>query len=188
MNFKPFIDAVLAIEGGYTYDKDDNGGETNFGITAAVARANGYLGQMRTMPESVARDIYTKRYIVEPKFNMVADLCSEVLAAELIDTGVNLGPHIASEYLQRWLNAFNSDGSEYADLFVDGRVGEHTIHALQKFLLWRGTEGEAVMLAALNSVQGNHYLEIAERNKAKRKFTYGWMRQRVMLQLKGLSE
>ncbi|MEG1325710.1 MAG: glycosyl hydrolase 108 family protein, partial [Janthinobacterium sp.] len=51
------INAILRAEGGYVNDPLDAGGETNFGITVAVARANGYKGAMRDMPEAVARAI-----------------------------------------------------------------------------------------------------------------------------------
>ena len=91
---KGVIDAVLRAEGGYVNDPSDLGGETNFGITVAVARANGYAGAMRDMPESVARAIYTARYIAEPKFDQVLAIHAGV-AAELIDTGINMGPHLS---------------------------------------------------------------------------------------------
>jgi len=40
------------------------------------------------------------------------------------------------------------------------------------------------MLAALNSVQGERYLSIAEKNETQEDFIYGWMRERVMNQLR----
>lgn len=179
------IDKVLKAEKGYVDDPDDKGGETNHGITVAVARANGYNGSMRDMPVSVARAIYRKRYIVGPGFDKIAIL-SPLLAEELIDTGVNMGPSRPSEMLQRWLNGFNDRGSKYADLFVDGRIGDVTVDALEAYLAWRGAEGESVMLMALNSTQGVRYLEIAENNESQEKFLYGWMRTRVANILKGV--
>jgi hypothetical protein len=41
------IDALIEREGGYVNNPADKGGATNFGITEAVARANGYAGPMR---------------------------------------------------------------------------------------------------------------------------------------------
>lgn len=178
MNFEPFIDAILANERGFVDHPSDRGGPTNFGITEAVARQNNYVGEMSEMPESFAREVYRKRYIVAPKFDRVA-LVSCKIAAELIDTGVNMGPARACEMLQRWLNGFNARGSRYADLFVDGRIGDVTLDALSKFLRWRGSEGEHVMVTALNCTQGVRYLEIAERDASQEDFLYGWMRTRV---------
>lgn len=175
---KAIIDAVIQAEGAYSNHKADRGGETMYGITVAVARANGYAGPMANMPRSVAETIYRKRYVTEPNFHLVLEV-SHAIGEELIDTGVNMGPHRAGEFLQRWLNGFNVAGSGYQDLFVDGRVGKVTVDALRHFLTRRGKEGEQVMLRALNCTQGNRYLELTENNKSQRTFLYGWMRTRV---------
>jgi lysozyme family protein len=180
VNFEPFIDSILAAEGGYSDHPADRGGPTMYGITEAVARQNGYDGPMKELPESLAREIYRKRYIVRPGFDKVAAV-SPIVAAELIDTGVNMGPAVAAVMLQRWLNGFNAQGSRYADLFVDGRIGEVTLTALRAFLKWRGAEGERVLVTALNCTQGARYLEIAENNPRQESFLYGWLRSRVSL-------
>lgn len=179
------IDAVLKAEGGYSNDEADGGGETMWGITIAVARANGYTGPMISMPKDVARQIYTRRYVTEPQFDKVLEL-SPTLGEELIDTGVNMGPAVPALMLQRWLNGFNDQGSKYQDVFVDGRLGPITIAALRSFLAWRGQQGESVLLMALNSTQGVRYLEIAEKNPTQEKFLYGWMLGRVANIMKGM--
>lgn len=38
----PIIDGILGLEGGYSTNPKDKGGETNWGITEATARAHGY--------------------------------------------------------------------------------------------------------------------------------------------------
>lgn len=179
MNFEPIIEEILRVEGGYVDHPDDRGGPTNFGITLAVARKNGWQGDMRALPESLAREIYRRRYIAEPKFDLVA-LIDEPIGMELIDTGVNMGPAHPAMFLQRWLNAFNDTGSRYADLFVDGRIGQVTLDALKAFLRWRGREGSLVLLRSLNCLQGTRYLEISERDRTQRSFVYGQMRGRVL--------
>lgn len=178
MNFEGFIDDILAVEKGYVDHPDDRGGPTNYGITQAVARKFGYDGPMQDMPVSLAREIYRHRYIVDPVFHKVAEIDASI-GHEVIDTGVNMGPATASMMLQRWLNAFNDTGSRYADLFVDGRIGQVTLDALKAYLKWRGNEGVQVMLRALNGLQASRYLDIAERDKTQRKFVYGWIRARV---------
>lgn len=174
------INEVIRAEGTYSNNPADRGGETMFGITVAVARANGYTGLMRDMPRSVAEGIYRKRYVTEPKFDLVVQV-NEAVGLEVIDTGVNMGPSRAAEFLQRWLNGFNLPGSGYQDLFVDGRVGSLTIEALKRYLARRGREGETVLLRGLNSTQGNRYLELTEANKTQRTFLYGWVRARVQV-------
>jgi lysozyme family protein len=179
MNFEGVIDGIMGREQGYVDHPNDRGGPTNWGITVAVARANGFDGDMRDLPKSLAREIYRKRYIVRPAFDKVW-LVDHRIGDELIDTGVNMGPARAAEMLQRWLNGFNKRGSQYADLFVDGAIGEITLAALRKFLRWRGDEGARVMVAALNCTQGVRYLELAEGNQSQEDFLYGWLRSRVL--------
>ena len=174
------IDAVIEAEGGYSNHPDDRGGETMYGITAEVARDFGYTGPMKALPRSIAERIYYDRYVHTPRFGEVAAR-SAVIGEELIDTGVNMGPHRAAEFLQRWLNGFNTPTSGYPELFVDGRIGRLTLSALDKFLVHRGKEGERVLLRALNCTQGNRYLEITEAKRSQRAFLYGWMRARVAI-------
>lgn len=174
------IDQVIAAEGGYSNDADDAGGETNFGITIAVARANGYTGPMNAMPRDVAVKIYTRRYVQEPRFDSIAALDGDI-GAELIDTGVNMGPAQAAIFLQRWLNGFNDTGSRYQSLFVDGRLGEVSLAALAAFLKWRGSDGKKALLRTLNSAQAMRYLDIAESKPSQKKFLFGWILNRVLM-------
>lgn len=178
-SIEAIIAEVIRAEGGYVNDAADRGGETMYGITVAVARANGYSGPMRNLPLSLAQRIYRDRYIVVPKFDQVVAV-DAAIGLEMIDTGVNMGPSRPSEMLQRWLNGFNHDG-RYEKLFVDGRLGPVTLAALKAFLAWRGAEGRRVLLNALNATQAVRYLEITEANQSQRKFLFGWMSNRVAI-------
>jgi len=62
--FEKIFDYLLMVEGGYSNDKYDAGGETKYGITEEDARKYGYTGHMRDMPLSIARDIYDKKYYI----------------------------------------------------------------------------------------------------------------------------
>lgn len=180
MTFEHIIDGIIEREGGFVDHPDDRGGPTMYGITQARARLEGWEGPMQDMPVSFARSIYRKRYIVEPQFDKVA-LLDEAVAMELIDTGVNMSPARASMFLQRCLNVFNMRGSRYADVFVDGRIGTITLDALKAFLRWRGHQGSKVLCKALNCVQGERYIEIAEGDERQESFTYGWFASRIDL-------
>lgn len=171
------IDRVVEVEGGYVNDPEDNGGETNFGITVGVARNEGYLGPMSEMPVQIAKEIYHRRYVTKPGFDKIVEVDFSI-GVEMIDTGVNMSPNRPGEFLQRWLNGFNS-ANKYPDLFVDGHCGPITVDALTKFLNWRGLSGRVVMLRALNGLQAERYLTIAEKNRTQRKFLYGWVLNRV---------
>lgn len=172
------LEALIEREGGFVDHPDDKGGPTCWGITEAVARSEGYVGDMRALPRAVARAIYARRYWDRPNFDAVAAL-SPALAAELFDTGVNMGPTVPSAWLQRWLNALNRQGHDYRDIAVDGVIGAATLGALQAYLRLRGPEGERVMVRALNCSQGARYLELTEARVKNESFLFGWMRTRV---------
>ena len=182
------VEAVIEREGGYVSHPADKGGPTCFGITEAVARAHGYAGAMRNLPRDEAAAIYKRLYWLRPKLDEVAKR-SPRLAAELFDTGVNMGPAVAVTFLQRALTALNRNGSDYPDLVPDGRIGPATLLALDTFLELRGGAfgehrtgagtGETVLLRALEALQGERYLRLAERRPANEAFLYGWLANRV---------
>lgn len=174
------IDTVIDTEGDYVNDPDDAGGETRYGITIDVAREHGYTGPMRLLPRSLAHHIYTLRYIRVPRFHDVFAI-DPAIGFELIDTGINMGPARAAEFLQRWLNGLNSAG-RYQDLFVDGRVGPRTLDALVAYLAWRGNDGRRVLLRGLNAGQASRYLAITEAKQSQRRFLYGWVLNRVVME------
>jgi lysozyme family protein len=173
------VDALIEREGGYVDNPADKGGPTRFGITQAVARAQGYAGPMRQLPRSEAEGIYRRLYWLRPGLDQVAGRSAR-LAAELFDTGVNMGPAVAVTFLQRALTALNRNGSDYPDLTPDGRVGPATLAALDTFLRVRGARsGETVLLRALEALQGERYLRLAERRPANEAFLYGWLANRI---------
>lgn len=192
MDEHELIDELIAREGGYVNNPADRGGATRFGITEAVARAHGYSGAMTAFPREEAAAIYRRLYWLRPRFDQVARR-SPAVAAELFDTGANMGPAVASTFLQRALTALNRNGKDYPDLVPDGRIGPATLAALDAFLKLRGssrplgsgvgdqhqTSGETVLLRALEALQGERYLRLAERRPANEAFLYGWLANRI---------
>jgi lysozyme family protein len=172
------VDALIEREGGFVSHPADKGGPTCFGITEAVARANGYSGSMRQLPREGAAAIYRRLYWLRPGFDRVATR-SRAVAAELFDTGVNMGPAVAATFLQRALTALNRNGTDYPDLVPDGRIGPHSLAALDAFFKVRGPGGETVLLRALEALQGERYLRLAERRPANEAFLYGWLANRI---------
>jgi lysozyme family protein len=178
MNIETLIDEVISREGGYSDHPADRGGPTNFGITQAVARAEGYDGDMRDLPRRNAVKIYRTLYWERPRFAFVAEIAPFV-AAELFDTGVNMGTGVAAGFLQRTLNALNRNARDYPDLTLDRQVGPKTIAALAAFLKLRGARGETVLLKAMEALQGERYIGLAERRPGNEAFLYGWLANRV---------
>jgi lysozyme family protein len=178
MTIDALIEELLGREGGYVNHPADRGGPTNFGITQAVARANGWTGDMRHLPRAVAAGIYRRLYWHQPRYDDVARHAPKI-GAELFDTGVNMGPKVATAFLQRALNALNRGARDYADIAVDGAVGPATLGALTGFLRTRGAAGEIVLLKAIEALQGERYLRLAESRPANEAFLYGWLANRI---------
>ena len=173
------IDELIEREGGFVNHPADRGGATRFGITEAVARAHGYSGAMSMLPRDEAAAIYRRLYWLRPRFDEIAKRAPAV-AAELFDTGANMGPAVAITFLQRALTALNRNGKDYPDLVPDGRAGPRTIAALDGFLQARGRRGgQTVLLRALEALQGERYLRLAERRPANEAFLYGWLANRT---------
>ncbi len=169
---------TVGIEGGFVDDPRDSGGATNFGITERVARANGYTGLMPDMTIEFARSVYKQQYWDTLRLDEIAEL-SESISAEMFDTGVNCGIAVAGKFLQRSLNALNRESRDYPDMTVDGIVGPMTVSALRSYLAKRSSGGEIVMLRALNALQGERYIVLAETRQKDEAFVFGWMLNRV---------
>ena len=116
MNFDQAFEKLIGHEGGYANHPDDPGGETMFGVTARVARANGYAGAMRDLPLATAKAIYRSSYWDSVR----ADDLPDAVRFDVFDASVNSGPGQAIRFLQR------ATGS--AD---DGRLGPQTMRAVK---------------------------------------------------------
>lgn len=172
------VEETIGKEGAYSNHPSDTGGETKWGITIAVARANGYFGSMKELPRETAKKIYLAEYIIKPGFDKIAKV-SDALAAELFDTGVNMGQSWGGIFLQRALNAFNKQGTLWPDLKVDGAVGPGTRNALDKFVQVRGKNEIVTLLKAVNCLQGARYIELSEGRQKNEDFTFGWIKNRI---------
>ena len=115
MNFEQAFDKMIGHEGGYANYPSDPGGETMFGVTKNVARANGYDGSMRDLPRETAKAIYRKQYWDAIK----ADQLPEALRFHVFDAAVNSGVGQAVKWLQR-----------VAGTTADGVLGPMTLAAV----------------------------------------------------------
>jgi lysozyme family protein len=73
--FEAKMAKTALAEGGYVNDPSDRGGETNHGVTVAVARAFGYRGAMRDLTKDTALEIYRARYWIQPGFDLIDAIC-----------------------------------------------------------------------------------------------------------------
>lgn len=179
MTIKRLIDDLIAREGGYVNHPADRGGPTHWGITQALARKDGYAGDMRDLPRSRAFAIYWQQFVVATGIDLLATR-SAAIAAEALDTGVNMGAPWGVMFLQRALNAFNERGQLWPDLAkIDGDYGSRSDAALLAYLKHPRRGRVDVLLAAMNALQGERYIGIAERNASQEAFAYGWLLNRV---------
>jgi lysozyme family protein len=117
MTFDEAFDRLLGHEGGYVFDARDPGGETNWGVTARVARASGYHGDMRQLPRDTAKAIYHAAYWLP----IQADELPEEIRFDIFDAAVNSGVSQATRWLQRAVGAK-----------PDGVIGPLTMAAIHR--------------------------------------------------------
>ena len=79
----------------------------------------------------------------------------------------------------RALNALNRAARDYPDIAVDRAIGPRTLAALDGFLKARGKGGETVLLRAMEALQGERYIALAERRPSQEAFLYGWLANRI---------
>ena len=114
-NFDRAFTALLGNEGGYSNNPADKGGETNWGVTIAVARANGYSGPMHDMPVDAAKKIYRDQYWLKE-----FDSMPYAVAFQVFDGAVNSGVTQSIKWLQQAL------GTK-----ADGIIGPATMAAVK---------------------------------------------------------
>lgn len=161
MNFDQAFDRLLGHEGGYSNNPADPGGETMWGVTARVARANGYTGRMRDLPRSMAMTIYRKLYWDAVK----ADQLPTAVRFDVFDGAVNSGVDQSVRWLQHAANMPDRD--------VDGVAGPRTIASVL-------AAGPAVVASRYNGLR----LEFMAGLGAWPTFGKGWAR-RIAANLQG---
>lgn len=153
--FEKSIAKVLKAEGGYVNHKNDNGGETAFGISK-----RSYPNvDIKNLTVEKAKDIYYTDFWKTGPYDTLA--CAP-LAEKVFDTAVNAGNSRAFKLLQQAANACG------AKLIVDGAIGPKTIAALNSL------DGQKV-LSAYRTEQANFYKAIVQRDPSQSVFLKGWL-------------
>lgn len=154
------IDGVIEREGGFVNVKQDNGGPTKFGITAATLGEWWDLGRPATADEVAhlsvadARAIYFARYVDEPGFRAIPH---QTVLAVVVDDAVLSGPTTATQHLQAALG-----------VKADGVIGPATRQALQH------CDADAVV-RGLVKARCLHYGRIVRDAPGQRVFLVGWL-------------
>lgn len=149
------IDDIIAKEGGSkaTNDPADKGGRTQYGISERSFPEAWNDGKVT---EQEAREIYLSKFVVGPGFSKIPPSHSKVQSI-LVDWGVNSGPIIAIQHLQRLLV-----------VPVDGVFGPGTLAAL--------ISADPQLLAAkLVRERVKMIARVVQKNPSQVKFLGGWL-------------
>lgn len=156
---------VLGFEGGYIDDKNDNGGETKYGISKrSYPDVN-----IESLTIEQAKHIYYRDFWNTKQMEL-SSIDDEKIAIELFDTAVNMGVGVASKFLQEALNLMNRNQKDWNDLVIDGFCGVETFKAYKK-------ARKDILLKVLNGLQFCKYKSIVESNPSQEVFFNGWMKR-----------
>jgi len=156
-NFDACFARVIKSEGGYVWDKDDRGGETNLGVT--IAAWGTYLkrtiqpGEMKALTQEAVKPFYRSMYWDLVKCD---DLPIGVDYA-VFDFAVNVGVSRAAKFLQRAVGAVD-----------DGVIGSGTLGRVAK-------TDPAVLLKSFADQKQRFYNGLATTNPTQQKFLKGWL-------------
>jgi len=185
MRFDDAFKIVLGFEGGYSNDPADQGGATNYGITANTLESAKIKGWVQSNVTIInlkldhAKTIYKKGYWDVIK----ADSLPDPLNLILFDVAVNHGPGTAIKLLQQSLNSILKVSSSLA---VDGIMGPKTIAAVKDVIsmdhnMW--LQPNALVRYLCIDVLMNRvelYTSIIEKDKSQERFFKGWITNRVV--------
>ena len=157
--FEKIFDYLLKVEGGYSNDKNDKGGETTWGITKEEARDFGYKGSMQDLTKDFAKNIYLKKYYLGNKLDKVAN---DKVALSICDWAVNSGKN-GIKNAQIAINQLTN-----ANLDADGIIGNKTLEALN------ATDPEK-FLRIYHDLQRIYYRSKVADDKTQEKFLAGWL-------------
>jgi lysozyme family protein len=156
-NFDKAFALVIKSEGGYVWDKDDAGGETNLGVTkGAWSSYQGRPildGEMKALTVETVKPFYKKMYWDK----VHGDELPSGVDYAVFDFAVNAGSGQSAKFLQRAVGA-NADGA----------IGPNTLRLVQDF------EPET-LLDNFTTQKEDFYNGIVERKPEQAKFLKGWM-------------
>lgn len=152
--FQAAFIVAMKHEGGYVWDKDDIGGETNFGITKRT-----YPNvDIKNLTKDQAAGIYYNDWWLKGPYESL-DIA---LATKVFDTAINMGASRAFKFLQQAANTLG------ASLSVDGAIGPLSVAAINKL-------SGASVLKAFRLIQEQYYLDLISARPTLAKFRNGWI-------------
>lgn len=167
------VNVVLRHEGGFSNDKNDRGGPTNYGISLRFLNEMGIdlnhdeqidIDDIKEVHFSDAIDIYKKYFWDKYHYEAINSLA---VATKIFDMAVNMGSRQAHKIAQ-----ISCGSCGHSGLVVDGILGPKTLGALNEISL-HGRESD--LMDELVNEQKWFYQYLAEHNPNLRIFLKGWI-------------
>ncbi len=168
--FQHAVSIVLLHEGGLSNDKEDRGGDTNFGISLRYLRdikidvdGDGDIdGQdIRKLTRQEAIFIYKKYWWDKYKYNDISNLD---IATKIFDLSVNMGGIEIHKIVQRALNVIGSP------VTIDGILGNKTFYAINN-------SNSTKLLIAIRGQSKIFYINLIKTHPKYNGFKEGWLRR-----------
>lgn len=191
-NFVASYREIMGIEGFYSFNPADRGGETwkgiarnrnpkwdgwsiidqlitHAGLSNRTKREKDISSLLVGNPEleQKVQGFYKRNYWDTYDGDGIAD---QELATEMFDCSVNCGPDQATKWLQKALNGMNREPG--SDLLVDGDCGPKTRQRLKSM-----EKDSLTIRKMINAQQGNHYINLMLKDPSQRAFSRGWIRR-----------
>ena len=154
--FRLIASHTLKWEGGYVWDRQDPGGETNMGISKRAYPDK----DIKSLTYEEVLAIYYQDYYLPSGAALIESL---PLASKHYDLCVNMGTRTATRLLQRAAN-----GVGLTRLAEDGRPGPLTLQVVNAC-------DPAQLLAGLIVVAKDRYRAIIQKRPTSQKYWRGWM-------------
>lgn len=158
--FLKFFNYILLVEGSYSNDRNDKGGETKYGITKEKARECGYKGSMKDFTKAMAEKIYEEKYYKAKKLDKIKN---DKIALSIFDFSVNAGRY----GIKKAQEAVNKVCGKNV-VSVDGAVGPQTLKYLNEV-------NPAKFLTVYHNLQREYYKSLAKSNPTQSDFLTGWL-------------
>ena len=158
--FLKFFNYILLVEGSYSNDKNDKGGETKYGIAKERARECGYKGNMKDLTKAIAQKIYEEKYYKARKLDQVKN---DKVALSIFDFLVNAGRY----GIKKAQEAVNKVYGKNV-VSMDGAIGTQTLKYLNEV-------NSDKFLVAYHSLQREYYKYLAKRDATQNDFLTGWL-------------
>lgn len=155
MPFDSGFKKVIVREGGYTWDPNDKGLETKYGISK---RFYPHIN-IKSLTLEQARGIYYTDYWIKGK----CDKLPINLDEDFFDACVNMGIRTATTLLQKAINNL-----AISQILVDGVMGPKTLREVSKIPVH-------ILRTYLKVERLWVYMEIADNNISQRGFLRGWL-------------